>query len=85
MHLIRFTSLRVCTATYISIDAVSFTLVAVHNNLFRSQDSTCFGHKSMQMLKRYTHLQVEAWLLALMKHLSAATRQREVNIFAEHS
>jgi hypothetical protein len=24
-------------------------------------------------------------LLALMKHLSAATRQREVNIFAEHS
>ena len=59
LHLIRFTSLRVCTATYISIDAVRFTLVAVHDHIFRSQDSICFGHKSIQMLKRYTHLHVE--------------------------
>ena len=59
LHLIRFTSLLVITATYISIDAVRFTLVAVHDHIFRSQDSICFGHKSIQMLKRYTHLHVE--------------------------
>lgn len=59
MHLIRFTSLLIIIATYIPIDVIRFTLVAVHDHIYRSQDSTCFGHKSMEMLKRYIHLHVE--------------------------